>query len=413
MSWRERLQAGNFRGTAFHTEQASGNGGRRVALHEYPQQENYFAEDLGKKAETERLRLFVLGDDYDKARDALMTALKKPGSGKLVHPYLGTLMIQVQDFDWTISTKRGGYCEFNVQYVRAGKVTPPTTVTNKGKKVSDATSPVSKATQNGFVSNFTVDDTAAFVEVSAIEKLNDFVSSIRAVNGQIAGYLQPISTVAAIIDDLGTEIAALILQPANLVSSLISVVASVFGAIDDIKVALKGYNHLLAGFGSNLAADTREALSINRKQEAKNAAALNVLIVSAATIAAANAIVTIQSAASSDTSNNNETAFKTLTEAQTARDVLLETIDSLIDAEVSDNEYYAWVDLQAALVQYISEIEPNLATSNTLQLAESVPSLVLAYRLYGDAERESELVSRNAIAHPTFMPTGVDLEVLS
>lgn len=413
MSWKNRLQKGSFRDVAFHTDNASGSAGRRVALHEYPQQEKYFTEDLGKKAESERLKIFVIGADYDLARDKLMAALNKPGAGKLVHPYLGTLMIQVQDFDWTISTRQGGYCEFNIQYVRAGKITPPTSAANKGKALKDKTTSAETAVESGFVNNFSVDDTAAFVEESALEKMDSFVDDIRAINGRIAGALQPISTVAAIIDDFGNEVATLVSQPANLVSAIISVVASGFGAIDDIEVAFKSYDHLLAGFGDDLVADISNSMSKNRQQEAKNTAALNVLIVSAATIAAANSIVTIQSAASSSSTNNSAPAFVTLAEAQAARDTLLNTIDTLIDSGISDDEYYAWADVQAALVKYIAEIEPNLATANILRLSEPVPSLVLAYNLYGDPNRESELVSRNGIANPLFLPAGVDLEVLS
>ncbi len=409
--WRDRLQKGSFRGIAFHTDNASGSAGRRVAVHEYPQQEKYYAEDLGKKAESERLKVFVIGADYDLARDELMAALNKPGTGKLVHPYLGTLQIQVQDFDWTISTRQGGYCEFNIQYVRAGKITPPTSSNNTGKALQDNTATSENAAKDGFINRYSVDDTAAFVEESALEKMNDLVSSIRAINGQIAGALQPISTVAAIIDDFGNEVATLVSQPSKLVNAVFAVAASAFGAVDDIKVAFKGYDHLLAGFAENLVADVT-GLSVNRTQEAQNSAALNVLIVSAATISATNAIVNIQSAASGSSSSTSS-AFVTLTDAQTARDTLLTTIDTLIDSGISDDEYYAWADVQSTLVKYTSELEPNLATSNTVQLTASLPALVVAYNLYGDADREEELTTRNAIANPLFIPAGVDLEVLS
>ncbi|KJZ09423.1 hypothetical protein TW85_22000 [Marinomonas sp. S3726] len=412
MSWRDRLRVGSFRGVEFSVDGAGGSGGRRVALHEYPQQEKYHAEDLGLKAEAERLTVYLVGANYDLARDKLMAALKKPGSGKLVHPYLGTLNIQVQDFDWSITTRRGGYCEFTIQYIRAGKITPPTSTSNKAKQLTDASVAVNTAIENSFVSSFTVDDTAAFVEESALEKLDGFVDSIRAINGQIAGYLEPIDTVAAIVDDFGNEIASLILQPANLVSSLVSVAASAFGAINDIKVAFKAYDHLLAGFGDDLAADIDSSFSVNRAQEAINNAAINTLIVSAATVAATNSIVTIQSASSASTSSSDN-AFITLAEAQSTRDKLLTTVDSLIDAGATDEAYFAWADLQASLVKYIADIEPNLATSNTTTLNQSVPALVMAYNLYGDANREAELVNRNSIANPVFMPAGVELEVLS
>lgn len=408
MSWRERLGKGSFRDEAFHTDNASGSAGRRVAVHEYPQQEKYFAEDLGKKAESERLKVFVIGADYDKARDLLMTALNKPGPGKLVHPYLGTLMIQVQDFDWTISTRQGGYCEFNIQYVRAGKITPNTPITVTSGKLSDAIKVAAVKSQDTFAKNFSVSDgTAAFVEKSALDQLNDVTDSLRSLNGQITGALQPISNVANGIDDFGKQISTLILQPQVLAQNLMSVVASTFGAIADIKAAFKGYDHMIVGFGSIDKPTSNKALTTNRTQELKNTMALNRLTLASSTLATANAVITANASTASGAAT-----FATSNEAASARDTLLTQIDALIDSDSGD-EYEAWADVQATLVRLIAQLEPNLATANTVQLSQSVPALVMAYNLYADANRDIELVSRNAIANPLFMPAGVDLEILS
>jgi prophage DNA circulation protein len=412
-NWRERLRKGSFRDEAFHTDNASGSAGRRVALHEYPQQEVYFAEDLGKKAESERLKVFVIGADYDLARDKLMEALNKPGAGKLVHPYLGTLNIQVQDFDWTISTRQGGYCEFNIQYVRAGKITPHKPIAITSNKLSDAVKTATTKSEDTFAKNFSVSDgTAAFVEESALDKLNSVTDSLRSLNGQISGALQPISNVANGIDDFGKQVATLILQPQVLAQNLMSVVASTFGAIADIKAAFKGYDHMIVGFGNVDKPTSNKVLTTNRKQELNNTIALNRLALSASTLAAANAVIVASSSTSSVTTSTATATFTTSNEASVARDTLLTQIDALIDSD-SDDEYEAWADVQANLVRLIAELEPNLATANTTQLSQSVPALVLAYSLYGDANRDAELVSRNAIANPLFMPAGVDLEVLS
>lgn len=38
---------------------------------------------------------------------------------------------------------------------------------------------------------------------------------------------------------------------------------------------------------------------------------------------------------------------------------------------------------------------------------ESLPAVVLAYQRYGDATRAAEIVTRNKVAHPGFLPVGV------
>ena len=68
MTWQQRLQPASFRGVSFHIDTASGQGGRRVAVHQYLNQSQHWAEDMGQTAATERLQMFVIGADYDLQR---------------------------------------------------------------------------------------------------------------------------------------------------------------------------------------------------------------------------------------------------------------------------------------------------------------------------------------------------------
>ncbi|MBJ7537161.1 DNA circularization N-terminal domain-containing protein [Marinomonas transparens] len=628
MTWRNRLQQGSFREIAFFTDQASGQAGRRVAVHEYPQQEAYFAEDLGKKAETERLKMFVSGEDYDLTRDRLMKALNKPGVGKLVHPYLGSMMIQVTDYDWTISTQRGGYCEFNVQYVRAGKRSYPLSSNNSASILSAAIVKAKDTVSKDFAKTFSVDNTASFVEDAARQQLSEGVAVLRTLNGQITGYLNPLSNVANKIDDFVDELDDKLVQPKALADALNSVVEEVFDDMDEMKTVLSGYQHTLDTFvtttviGSindvttalvtevntviggidetatklttqmssaidvvsttlttqvdalvdeiegatealaqdinsaveetvtslstqvnsvvdditttlssevtrvtgqidelatlleeqvdeadealnglttsltenvnaakqtvdamvvSLAAETKavindavlaletevsrvvaeagdEAASLatdvealieemetrltdqvktvivettesittqanavmnkanamvasinaelkkeiktfNRQQEALNSAAMNTLFTATSTLAMAKSMV------------EQNGLFTTLSEAKKARDLVLSHIDELIEVG-TDEAYEAWADLQTAIMRRLDELEPNLAKEAKTQIEQSMPALVMAYDLYGDARRELEFIRRNGIVHPCIVPAGVDLEVL-
>lgn len=42
----------------------------------------------------------------------------------------------------------------------------------------------------------------------------------------------------------------------------------------------------------------------------------------------------------------------------------------------------------------------------------TMPALLIAHRVYGDARRADDIVSRNRIAHPGFVSGGQVLEVL-
>ena len=43
----------------------------------------------------------------------------------------------------------------------------------------------------------------------------------------------------------------------------------------------------------------------------------------------------------------------------------------------------------------------------------AIPALVLAHRLYDDPSWDADIVARNDVVHPGFVPGGVDLQVLS
>ncbi len=67
--------------------------------------------------------------------------------------------------------------------------------------------------------------------------------------------------------------------------------------------------------------------------------------------------------------------------------------------------------LRDRCVEYLSRQVAVLAPVVIVSAPASLPSLFWAWRLYGDPERADDLVARNAVAHPGFMP--VQFEALA
>lgn len=397
MSWRDRLQQGTLDDIPFHTEQASGSGGRRVAVHEYPLQEQHHAEDLGKSAGSQRLRVFLIGADYDLQREQLLTVLDKPGPRNLAHPYLGIMRIQVLKYDWTITSQKGGYCAFTIEYVPAGQRQYPQASTANATTLQTSCNNASEAIQQSFAEQHSLDGMPAFVQEASVDQLTAATDKIRALNGRISSALQPLSDVANQIDQLGDEISTLILQPRTLAMRVGGVIASVFGAFNDIKGAFNGYKSLLAGFGIT---DDIPGTTSSRKRQATNQTATRNLLLGMITVETARFVA------------QSRAPFTTYNEAMTTRDALLAQIDALIETG-TDAEYNALIDLQTALIRRIDDVAPGLQRIEQIRLQQPLPALALAHQLYGDATRADELVQRNDVIHPGFMPAGTDLEVLS
>ena len=404
MSWRDRLQSGSFRGVAFHTQSASGQGGRNVVVHEFPAREQHYSEDMGKTAGSERLTVFLVGDDYDAARDQLIEALDKPGAGKLVHPYTGTQMIQVQSYDWTISSRQGGYCQFSISYVLAGKRPAPAAASTAADLTAAATTAEALNTET-FAEQFSVDSQPEFVTESATSFLEDAFTALNSINGAIAAELNQVEDLANDIDALTGQVTDLIAQPANLINNVGAVVTSVIGGFNSISNAFDAYNNLQTAFGitrpvsrtaaNGTATDTRARIADNQQAISRSFSAV-------ATIAL------VVRMADSDASE-----FDSLEQARQIRDALLDQLDSQLEADDLTTEQYDVIsDLATALQRHITALEPGLLSAQSITLETSLPALVVAHQQYGDASRVDELTDRNGIENPGFLPAGTELEVL-
>lgn len=76
-----------------------------------------------------------------------------------------------------------------------------------------------------------------------------------------------------------------------------------------------------------------------------------------------------------------------------------------IVADAMDSETFkAVVSLHAAINNHLVQTALPLPRMVNYQFFEPLPSLILAYRLYGDAARADEVRAENKIVHPAFCP---------
>ncbi len=101
--------------------------------------------------------------------------------------------------------------------------------------------------------------------------------------------------------------------------------------------------------------------------------------------------------------------------SSTEANAMIRQIADLLDAETlvaadtgQDATYQALRDIRAAVVADLSARSASLPELITARVPGNLPSLVLAYRLYGDATREPGLVARANVSHPGFMPASFE-----
>jgi len=92
----------------------------------------------------------------------------------------------------------------------------------------------------------------------------------------------------------------------------------------------------------------------------------------------------------------------------TARAEAAERFDAELELSGGANNvaiYLAIEGLRDGVVDYLTKLIADLAPIVTVSANRSLPSLWWSWRLYGSADRSSELVARNLVRHPSFMPT--------
>lgn len=382
MSWRDRMGSASFRGVPFHVDTAERGGGRRTVTHEFPLRDKPFVEDLGLAARSFQVDGYVVGEQYLEARDALIAALEEAGPGELLHPHYGTLRVICRDFRVRESTAEGGMARFSISFEETdSEPVFPVAAPDTGAQVEASAVAAREAVEAEFVEGY-----LPGVVYNAVA--DGLRKATRALNNGIVAASLPTQLLASLVRRLeGLTAAAntLLNKPANLAGELAYLIGSLPGA-----VALELYG---ADFGSR-PPETTPA----RRREALNYDALRALVRRLAVVEAARRAPSVEHA-------NHEAAVA-------AREEITDRIDEQLEA-AGDEVYQALLHLRAALVAAVPGETSQLPRLLEYTPTYTAPSLVLAHRLYGDIAKEADLLTRNRIRHPGFVPGGRTLEVLT
>lgn len=389
MTWQTELRPASFRGVAFHVDTATLTAGRRLARHEYPQRDLPHMEDMGRKGREYKVEALLLGADYMSERDALLRAIETAGAGQLVHPYYGTLVVVVSgECQITESTQQGGLARITIPFLEAGQQQEPRSEVDTWAALQSQQVECEDAFAADFESAFAVDGAPDFVSADALA----CVDTALAVPGMGLGNL------AWIRANPQSDLVALL--PENLLASLGNPLALARGLLQQVRglVDLRGLFDL--SFGSTSVG----AGSASRRVLVGNRDAMGALLLQAATT---RRVLDLTAAVPA-----------TLEDVRSARAEIVQRTDTvLFSAATGQAAADALVQLRTLAVAQFAAITPSLPRIATSTPQAVLPALVTAHALYGDAwldqDREAELVARNSLRHPGFVPAGAPLSWVS
>lgn len=374
--WTDSLRFASFRGVPFEVESVSFSGGRRVAVYEMPGRDQAVTEDLGRKPRLAPFAAYVIGDDAQAQSFTLIQALEADGPGLLVHPVFGELMVNSTDYALTLSWDQCRALSFSLSFVEAGELEFIDVDTGEELDAAadaldlSAADYITGALDTGGMPGVLVDAMAAIS--AALDAVEAIVATPFAI---IADAAEIVSDIAA----LKARVSALAQAPEDLAAAM----AALLARIGDI-VGLRSLAGAAGEEMANAAPDTADA-----RQRITNAYAVRRLLTQSALAAASRVL--------------RDTDLTVYDDAISERDALA----ALLSAEqlsADDAGADACAGLRGAIVSDVTARAARLARLTTYTPPAVVPMVTIASRLYGDAERQDEIIERNGILHPLFVP---------
>lgn len=413
--WRDLRREASFRGVPFWVDSDSVPVGRRTQLHEYPKRDEPMVEDMGRQTREYRFEGFVAGSDFIAQRDRLEAALDIPGEGELVHPWYGRLMVTAGKCEVSHARSELGMARFTLTFI-AGMLTFPVQRVNTRRQLAAHVPSLLERIKARF------DAVMAKVDW-ARQQVNKVRRAISSAYAFAINFLKPLTTLAA---DLGAFVQSVINAPDALSASLLSDLASVerwfsgYGSTGSLQSSKSKADAIVALSTERPATDDPDIALIQSAviglvQDAAIAdllldmAEVPVASVQSVDQPAALSVQLEQQGATVEAGSVMDNAVPVADDILAARDSISEAM-WVVAGESTPEHFGALSDARFALDRHLTEVARSGVWLRPYRPRAMVSSLVLAHQLYGDALRGAEIVSRNAIRHPGFVPA-VELQV--
>jgi prophage DNA circulation protein len=419
-TWRDSLLPASFRGIPFVIEQTSVPAGQRGQLHEFVQRDEPFYEQLGKQAQVHKLTAYVIGADCFERRDKLLEALETPGPGELVHPWLGRMSVKVGPCEVSHDRREGGMARFELELYPDLPRKFPSARANTRQQTVKASS--------GLLDSALGRYSAAMSKVDAA-RIN-LIGLRNSVSGAFAAVQQHFAPLASMFNGLGGFVQDIVGAPDSLRGLFGSYLGSFGGGLFSLFSSPGGSSGSSARGASS--SSYRGPLS-EASQHVESIRAIDTVpqVSGADTGAAAQATANlvqdallvqvsqlvadlpvapkVEPVAAAPTLEQQLVQPIERPEVPVADDVLqlrdeLDTAIWQASLKADHAHYQALTEVRHAVGAHLTAVAASGVRLVDVTPAQSLPALVLAYQRFGDATRVGEVVQRNRIRHPGFVP---------
>ena len=465
-TWRDSLLPASFRGVGFFIEKAVVPAGRKGQLHEFPQRDEPYFESLGKQSKVHTLTGFIVGPDCFEQRDRLLQALEQEGAGELVHPWLGRVQVQVGECGVTHNLSEGGLVRLDLKFYPANPLKFPVSTLNTRRQLLGASESLLDSALRRYRS---VMATVDAVRIN-IQALRSALSGVFAtIQRQFTPFMTIYSDVTALVHSLVNAPLTVSTLFTTFFASFdgdsrrarrANGTSSIGGASTGTSAGSGSGSSTGGGSGSGSASGSNgTAASSTAARSGSNGGVSSVetveyrSVISEATqqAEAVSGINLVSQSSGLDTGVTAQAAANLVQDALLVKvakivasmpvattvtpltvvpsldqqvtqalqrvdvpvaDDVIELRDTLSSAiweaslKADPEHYLALNTLRQALIRHLNAVAASGVRLVDMKVSEPLPALVLAYRRFGDASRALEMVQRNRLAHPGFVPPG-------
>lgn len=420
--WLKSLWKTSYKGAPFWVETDSENGSRRIVIHEFPMRDYPYLEDLGEGKREFTVMAYVASDHADSESKTLMAQCATRGTGIMVLPTAGPVLVRCLEFTRKFEKDRLGYLAHELKFVREGFGSALASVNSLANDVFVAAEAAAVSVAAAFAAMGAVKNVPERVTDVLQHGTETALATLEAVRTSVN--VEPVASAAqrdaiertyalvptaidhaAKLGDIATAVlnanATASVAAGDPVSAADATLEVVGKSVADVAVALAENMDpasALSQMGDVIAATPTTAsvdplsTSVWRAAEATNQLAAYTLLRVAALTAYCESVTRV--------------ALKDRPAAITLRANVSVFFEEQLGALPSEQYdlYRAMLKLRDATIDYLSRAIIDLAPVVRVSANMQMPSLYWAWRLYGDSTRSQELADRNKVAHPSFMP---------
>ncbi len=413
----EQLQPASFRGVPFEVEASGITVGRRTVVHEYPQRDRPYVEDMGRATRNITLQCFVVGSDYLEQAQALMHELEEPGPGTLIHPWLGEMEVTITSVSELQFDQGLGVASVTITATEAGDLELPAVTADEDTEALEAADAVEKSAVDKFCEDFDLSTINDWID-SALEG-----SLLDALNFVSAGDLGKLFDYAEGVANLADKAMALLSTDPKIFATRLAGTlglsrwATTVSAWRGVAKSLKNLcrHDKLKARTKAYAARKGEPMSDVTRQVMKSQAAIETLVrqlLIAQMVGVSTLVATSKDVSSPDGEEDTRTTTRSYDEIVELRDELCQVLDDELLMEENDEMYQVLDEARTAIFDVLTHKADALQHVVIVKPDDVFPAVVLAYDYHDDADRDLEIARRNGVEHEGFCPAS-ELRVLS